>query len=192
MSERFFTVFDTETTGVGNDDRPCQIAVAVVDASTFSIAAFKSVLVNPERLIHPNAQAVHGISDDMVKNEPTLKEVFETELKPLFATSMYCGHNVQFDMRMCHDVLGDRNVEIFDTLKLARCEYPKLRNHKLQTLVKELELPRRDAHDALGDVFSCVDFLIHVANGRDAFELYRHSNECRKAARKALLAKFRI
>lgn len=186
-----FVVFDTETTGVTPDDRPCQIAAALVDACSFEVVSSFATLLNPGRPIHPKAQEVHGISDSDVSDAPTLDEFVKgSPLSTWLAeTDILCGHNVRFDMRMCQEVLPHPNYLVLDTLTLARCRHPKLPNHRLQTLVTELGLPPRQAHDALGDVLSCIDYLQLVADGQDVYELQQYSQTCMKEANKVLLQK---
>ena len=65
-------VFDLETTGVNvAKDRIVEISILKVnpDASRES----KTWLVNPEMLIPKESTAVHGITDEKVKDAPTLK-----------------------------------------------------------------------------------------------------------------------
>lgn len=170
MTEHFI-IFDTETTGVGSQDSPVQIAVALVDSQTLALKDHFVSLIKPNVAIHPSAQAVHGITDSMVENAPTLQQVFDDKLTDWFATSsIWCGHNVSFDLRMCESVLPER-AKILDTLSLARLLYPKWQNHKLTSVVKNLDLPNRQAHDALGDVLSCLDFLQAITDGKTAEQL---------------------
>lgn len=173
-------IFDTETTGVTSSDSVCQIAAVLADPTTFEVVdTFKS-LVNPQRRIHPQAAAIHGISDAMVRTAPLLTDVFSEKLSDWFVQAdIICGHNVKFDIRMTQSVLPEKEYAVLDTLSLVRCRFPGWSNHKLQTAVAILELPQRQAHDALGDVLSCLDLLKAVAQeGETAYELQRYASTC--------------
>ncbi|MBO5387748.1 MAG: 3'-5' exonuclease, partial [Lachnospiraceae bacterium] len=69
-----YVVFDLETTGIScKNDSIIEIsAVKVINGQV--IDTF-STLVNPMRPIPYGATAVNGITDEMVKDEPTIKQV---------------------------------------------------------------------------------------------------------------------
>ena len=66
--------FDLETTGTDiSKDRIVEIAVLKLHPD--GTQEKKEWRVNPEQPIQSQASAVHGITDEMVANEPTLKSV---------------------------------------------------------------------------------------------------------------------
>ena len=151
---------DTETTGLTAEDRPIQIGAVLVNPVTWEVVDSWMSFVDPEKEIHPAAQAIHGISPEQVKGQPTMQEIWE---RSTFAdwvkdSDVLFGHNIPFDANK----LGPSylaHLRRLDTCTLARRLYPKWRSHKLQTCVSNLGLPDRAAHDALGDILSCADFL---------------------------------
>lgn len=69
-TNKFVTCFDLETTGLRGPT--CGITdVALVSVSPSGKIAFAQGLVNPEFPISPQASEVTGITDDMVRHEPT-------------------------------------------------------------------------------------------------------------------------
>jgi DNA polymerase-3 subunit epsilon len=67
-------IFDLETTGINiSKDRIVEICILKVfpDASRES----KTWLVNPEMPIPKESSDIHGITDEMVADKPTLKEI---------------------------------------------------------------------------------------------------------------------
>ena len=162
---------DTETTGLTNDDDILQIAAVKIDSDTWDITERFTSLVKPRAPITPAAELIHGISYDMVKNAPRLEDVLSSSrLKVLISEAdVVFGHNVSFDIRFIGlELFQDKKV--LDTLHLARVAWPMLRSHRLQTLVQHLGLPSRSAHDALGDVESCVDVLKLFKNSGSTLE----------------------
>ncbi len=72
--KRPIVFFDLETTGVNtSSDRIVEISLIKVMPNGEEIA--KTRRINPEMPIPPEATAVHGITDEDVKNEPTFKQI---------------------------------------------------------------------------------------------------------------------
>lgn len=92
-------VFDLETTGLSvNLDRIIEIAYLKI-ASDGSVLK-GDLLLNPEIVIPSEALAVHGISNEQVKNQPTFKAK-AAELLQIFNDCYYSGFNVMaFDLPM--------------------------------------------------------------------------------------------
>ena len=63
--------FDLETTGI-NIVKDRIVEIAVLKVSPDHKKDIKSWLVNPEINIPEDATSVHGITNEMVKNKPTL------------------------------------------------------------------------------------------------------------------------
>ncbi len=138
--------------------------------------------VNPEREIDPGAQAIHGITADMVKDAPTLQQV--AEFKWINGTPInMIAHNLPFDKRMIQPtILVGRGL---CTLDLARQFLPEQEKHKLEFLQASLSLPKQKSHSALGDVHTVLDLLKHILpiTGVDLRTLFE------RAAQPRLLAK---
>lgn len=154
-------IFDTETTGL-KAPGVVEIAWIVVDKNLNVLDEYCS-LVNPEKPIEPGAQAVHGITAEMVEHMPTM-DMIAARLNGKIEKG--CCHNAPFDRRVVKPWITVDNA--ICTLSLARKLITNTTNHKLETLQKELGLPKRESHTALGDVYTVRDLLLFM---RDSFEL---------------------
>ncbi len=85
---------DTETAWLHGP--VCELALTDLHGRTVF-----SRLINPQVSIHPDAQAVHRISDDMVRQEPTFTEVF-AELSGLLAGRRVLFWNRNYDVPVLH------------------------------------------------------------------------------------------
>lgn len=66
--------FDLETTGVNvGSDRIVEIAILKINPDGTKVS--RTHRVNPERPIPPQSTAIHGITDEDVKNEPTFAQL---------------------------------------------------------------------------------------------------------------------
>src|SRR4051812_24545616 len=75
LYEHTFAVVDVETTGLSarTGDKICEVAVVIARGG--KIVDQLQTLVNPQKPISRGAAAVNGISEAMVRNAPTFKQV---------------------------------------------------------------------------------------------------------------------
>ncbi|MFT5232948.1 MAG: DNA polymerase-3 subunit epsilon [Candidatus Krumholzibacteriia bacterium] len=121
---RPLAIFDLETTGIDVErDRIVQIAVIRIEPSGEQ-KTYES-LVNPECPIPPEASAVHGISDEDVRNEPTFSQVRQ-DVEEMFAGADLAGYNsVRFDqplltaeLKRAGSALDFRGVKHLDAMRI--------------------------------------------------------------------------
>lgn len=158
-----YIVADTETTDATTSAGVCEIAYAVIDED-FNILIEHTSLVDPEKPITASASGVHGIIDDDVVDSPTLDEYMYRvhDKPPLEGNVVFIAHNAQFDLRYLAKYIPN-HIGTICTLRLARRFLPEAENHKLQTLMHELKLPRRNSHRADSDVFTTIGLLKHIS-----------------------------
>ena len=107
--------FDLETTGVNiTQDRIVELSYIKVMPDGQEIS--KTRRINPERPIPPEATAVHHITDEMVANEPTFRQVAKS-LAEIFRGCDFGGFNSnRFDIPMLDEEFHRANVD-FDFSK---------------------------------------------------------------------------
>lgn len=150
-----YHILDTETSSLRGG--VVEIAWLEIDSDLNVLSEFLA-RVNPERPIDPGAQAIHGISDEDVRDKPTLAQ--HVEACGLAMPISVIGHNVAFDVRMIETTIAVRRS--LCTLDLARTYVKGTTNCKLETLQRELNLSKQDSHTALGDVRSVLDLLKYI------------------------------
>ncbi len=148
-----FVVLDTETTGLRpGSDRVIEIAGVLVRGGEIR-DTFQS-LINPGRRIPAFIAQFTGISQEMVSNAPTAKEVMPSFLHFIESTTIV-GHNVGFDAGFLSyeaKLLGTTfPLDGLDTIPLARRFLPNLKRFKLEMVAAHLSIPTKNRHRALGD-----------------------------------------
>lgn len=143
---------DTETTGIENC-RLIELAIAdVPPPGTFNplIEVFR---FRPAVSITPEASAVNGITDDMVKDLPLFcQDPLYSTLKWRIENSVVIAHNASFDIGVLERE-GIFPKHFICTKEAAKRVYKTLSSHSLQYLREHLELKvDGDAHSAWGDV----------------------------------------
>jgi DNA polymerase III subunit epsilon len=146
--------YDLETTGVQTQkDR-------VVEIAAYDVVKDKEFvfLVNPGIPIPKEAEAVHGISDQMVENAPYFGEVVREFIEFCEGDCVLVAHNNdRFDWLVLQAECKRHDIElpefkILDTLKWVRRYRPDLPKHSLQFLRASLGIEANQAHRALDDV----------------------------------------
>lgn len=103
--------FDLETTGINiASDRIVEIAYLKVDVNGNESA--KNMRVNPEMPIPEKAQAIHGISDEDVKDAPTFNEVARSLAKEFEGCDLAGYNSVRFDIPILAEEFIRAGVDI--------------------------------------------------------------------------------
>jgi DNA polymerase III subunit epsilon len=168
-------VFDTETTGLdAREDRIIEIG-GVELVNRFPTGRSFHFYLDPQgRPIHPEAQAVHGISAADLVGKPTFGEIIDDFLA-FTEGAMLVAHNATFDMgfvnaelvRFGRETIGIERV--VDTLAAARRKHPMGPN-SLDALCRRygIDNSRRTKHGALLDSELLAEVYIELIGGRQA------------------------
>lgn len=162
---RYF-VLDTETTGVEDDDKVVELGWVEID-SEFNVLNQRESLIDPQRVIAPEASAVHGLVLEDLQNSPTIEEFFSVDGPSCYGQKItdpvvLIGHRISFDTRFVKPYVTNIVQELC-TLRWFRRLYPSSGNHQLQTAIYALGLPRSEAaHRVMGDVMSAYHLCRHI------------------------------
>ena len=174
---------DTETTGNGDKDRLCQLAVK----ERFIDEPLVNATYKPPVPISIESMAIHHITEKMVAARPAFSDAPEyAGLKDLLESgeAIVVAHNAAFDLAMLARE-GITPSQTVCTYKLAYALDPndQLPNYRLQYLRYLLDLDvEGEAHDALGDVLVLEALFERLAEKMKE----RHGTE--EAALEAMLA----
>lgn len=168
-------IFDTETTGLDNKlDRVIEIGGVELD-NHFPTGRTLHIFINPgDRKVHPDALAVHGITDEFLKDKPPFAEVAD-QILDFFSGARWVAHNASFDMGFINaefDRLGLPPIasdRVTDTLALARRKHPMGPN-SLDALCRRygIDNSHRTRHGALLDSELLAEVYIEMIGGRQA------------------------
>lgn len=159
MQKYRYVIFDTETTGVDAEKRAVEIAMLEIDEQLNIVGAADS-LINPEIPIPPGATAIHNITDEMVKDAPTISQwVYENFGEGgVVGDVSLIGHRIDFDKPLFAPI--GNVVQVLDTLIWAYVYFPEAPNKKLDTLKEHLGLlGGGESHRAAADVLTCYQLL---------------------------------
>jgi len=156
-----YTVLDTETTGLKQEDRAVSLALVRVVEGVVQDHSY--YLLNPQLPIPPETTAIHGITDDDVKDAPTLDATLPDICTQVLTTNAYVAHNAPFDRRM---VPGITSLPWIDTLVMAHLVYPDLESYRNEALREHLKLDCSafvgNPHNALYDAQVTARLFLHL------------------------------
>jgi DNA polymerase-3 subunit epsilon len=158
LVELAYTVFDTETTGLepSAGDEIIQIgAVRVVNGRLLRQEIFDQ-LVDPGIPLKPEGIPIHGITEDMVRGQPSIDVVLPA-FHEFCADTVLVAHNAAFDMRFLQlkeERTGLRFQQpVLDTLLLSAVIHANQESHRLESIAERLGINVIGRHTALGDAF---------------------------------------
>ncbi len=166
-------IVDTETTGLDPEEghRIVEIGMVEVEGYGRTGRTFQRYL-NPERPMPQSAYEVHGLSDEFLADKPLFESVAD-ELLEFIGDSRLVIHNAEFDQKFLnHELqkigkppLGDDRI--FDTLRFARAELPRIGGYSLDALCRHFRIDRsaREKHGALLDAELLAEVYMMLTGG---------------------------
>ena len=181
-----YILFDTETTGMNEEDRIIQIGGMIINTKT-NIDVYDE-LCNTDVPIKLETMEIHNITPELIKNKVPLNQTkFYNKLLEFNHKSNYLiAHNIKFDLNMLEKEGFKNQYTKIDTLQCAKHLYPDLQYHRLQYLRYALNLYKTEdieaknlnitikAHDAIGDVLIMKLFLRELV--KKCAEIYPEIN----------------
>ena len=176
-------VLDTETTGLTVDDGHRIIEIGCLEVVNRRVTGNTlHFYLNPERAIDEGAQAVHGLSWDMLRDKPRFNEVAR-DILSFVGQAEVIIHNAPFDVGFLDAELarvGERpfreHCRVLDTLALARELHPGKRN-SLDALCDRYGISNahRKLHGALLDAELLADVYLAMTRGQESLEIALHA-----------------
>jgi DNA polymerase-3 subunit epsilon len=163
MDNKTIIAFDIESTGTDVvKDRICSLSMIKLSFPSFEIIEKKYTLINPLVKIPEGATEVHGITDEMVKDKPTFKQISKSVFKYVSECDYLLTHNgKKFDRSMLHEEFFRCELDwnpkpMIDTYVIMSNMIPRTLAGALKYYTgKEIE----NAHNAEGDVLSTIEVL---------------------------------
>lgn len=159
-----FVVFDIETTGLSpRNDMITEIGA--VKIKNGQVIDHFSQLINPERPIPKKIENLTGITDEMVRDKPTIQEVLPS-FYSFIEDSILVAHNASFDISFIREQYSRINKTIdnpvLDTLELSRALFPELKSHKLNLVAKHLNVNLINHHRAVDDARATAEIFLRA------------------------------
>lgn len=165
---------DTETTGMDPTSGDRMVEIGAVEMMNH-VPTGKSLqlYIKPEREISEEVIAVHGITNEFVKDKPTFAECYTEFIDFIGTDSKLVIHNAEFDMKFInyqlqqvgHPAIGWNRV--IDTLAMARKKFPGSPAN-LDALCRRFDIDNSDRtyHGALLDSELLAEVYLELLGGR--------------------------
>lgn len=158
MKPNVYIALDLETTGLDFEHDEI-IEVALERFENGEPVESRDFLIRPAQTLRPFIASLTGISDADLADKPDFASV-AGDIRKFLGDFPIVAHNAQFDTKFLKNSFAKVGISmednpVFDTLVLSRIAFRTVPNHKLETLVSYLDIPRERAHRALPDADAC-------------------------------------
>lgn len=165
LARRDWVVLDTETTGLDAAAEAIQIAIIDPDGEELL-----NSLVRPVGNISPGAQAVHGLTREMLKDAPTLADILPA-LKTVLSGKEVVVYNATYDFRILWQSCQANGISpmwlrscLWWTCAMERYAAWHGEWNRFHGSYRWQKLPAGD-HSAAGDCRATLDILRRMAQG---------------------------
>lgn len=176
-------IMDTETTGLDpkSGDKIIEIGAVELIERKLTHKNYHQY-IQPERDVPEDAIAVHGITNEFLKDKPIFSDVVD-DFMAFVAGAELIIHNAPFDVGFINHELSllknnrwgkiEDHCTITDSLKMARKSFPGQRN-TLDALCKRfgIDNANRTLHGALLDSEILADVYLAMTGGQTALSLH--------------------
>ncbi|MBU1023247.1 3'-5' exoribonuclease [bacterium] len=164
LGDTLLASVDIETTGLHPFYSEIVEIAAVIFRMDGHVESEFSQLINPQKPIHPRAIEIHGITDEMVENQPVWADVAH-EFYQLIQDKILIAHNAPFDLTFLTFkgtviAMPFPDTHFADTLTISRELFRDFTRHTLVDLSAKLNIDLNGAHRALADARACKNLFL--------------------------------
>lgn len=140
----------------------CSIGIVTVDDGEVT-NEYYSLIKPPGSKFNAQNVQIHGITPEMVENEPTFADIWP-QVRPLLEQRIIFAHNAMFDMGVLQGTLEYYDLSLPKlwyacSLALSRKVWPQLSSHKLNKIAEFLNVDLIH-HNAIQDAYACAQIVI--------------------------------
>jgi len=192
-------VLDTETTGLDPYQGHRMVEIGCIElVNRIPSGNTFHRYFNPERDIPPEALAVHGLSDEFLKDKLFFAEVVD-ELIAFLGDAPLVAHNASFDLGFLNaefERVGRPPIareRLVDTLLIARRKHPGGSN-RLDDLCARyaIDNSRRTKHGALLDAELLAEVYVELIGARQAQLVLAQTNVAARAVGEPIIVRERL
>lgn len=151
-----YVVIDIETTGLSPEYDEI-IEIGAIKIKDNEVVEEYNSLVKPKQKISSFIENLTGITNEMVKDAPKIKDILP-KFKEFILDNYILGYNVNFDINFLYDAFfKEINIELknnyIDVLRIARLviEKSEVQNRKLKNMAKYFKIDIKKLHRTQSD-----------------------------------------
>lgn len=161
-------VIDLETTGFNEyTDDVIEVGLVKFNGDTLKEIESYGALIKTDKKLSQRIVELTGITQEMLINDGKDRQEVIKKVQDMCRDCVIVAHNVQFDFKFLEVQFELEPTYYYDTLSIARVEYPHFKNHKLGTICNEFGIDLSNAHRALHDAEATKNVLIAMLNNKN-------------------------
>lgn len=161
-----YSILDVETPNRKSDSL---CSIALLSIKNGKIIKEINQLINPKTYFDNINISIHGITPNMVSNQPTFDK-FWNELEPYLSNDLIVAHNASFDLNVICKLLKRYHIEVpkiqyICTYNIAKSLVKKderLQKYSLDCLCNRFNIKFENHHDAFYDSMACYELLLSL------------------------------
>ena len=171
--------FDLETTGLSPlFDRVIEFAGIKILRNQEPIKL--SMLIKPDIIISEENSAIHGITNEDVKDSPS-ESTSAPKIKEFIGDLPLVAHNSKFDIGFLMAMYNRCGIEtdnnsVYCSCNLSRKLNKDAKNHRLSTLCEQFNLSLENHHRALDDTIACLQVFNAICEKSRDIRAIGHSS----------------
>ncbi|KYO65771.1 PolC-type DNA polymerase III [Thermovenabulum gondwanense] len=164
IDDFIYVAVDIETTGLSMDSDEI-IEIGAVKIYKGEIIDTFHTFIKPKKSIPSSISSLTGITNAMVENAPSLNEALDL-FKDFIKDAVFVAHNAEFDsgfLRRDFYKLGiPFKNSVIDTVAFSAMVLDDIKNHKLDTVAKYLNIKLKNHHRATDDANALALIFIEL------------------------------
>lgn len=144
--------------------RSSACSIALVSVKDGKIVDTFYSLIRPD-ILHFDKEniALHGITEDMVKNKPYFYELWPL-IKEKIKGKTLVAHYAKFDMEVLADTLESNDIpfpscQVLCTCVLSQAMFPEMPHHRLQDVTEKIGFNLEQRYNAMANARACVAIM---------------------------------
>lgn len=166
--------FDFETTGLDENESEI-IEIGAKKYIAGSPGGMLDLLVSCKKGIDSESFKIHGITNEMIKNKPSIEESIYSFIQ-FCSGCVLVAHNAEFDCRFlkkaCESIGIKLEIPVVCTWKMAKELLPNIYRKNLESIANHYGIGFQKLHRSYSDILVTEEIFNRMLKEKDTFKTF--------------------